>query len=95
MQCAPFSRFGSILGNVVYKYGCMPMFLHIKIATYLHKYNFVNGEENIINFTPCKGSDVPENNDILEESINFYYKNAMLHTVHCLRYICYNEHLRV
>lgn len=39
----------------------MPLFRHIKLATYLHKYNSVNGEENVINFTPCKCSDVPEN----------------------------------
>lgn len=43
MQCALHSRVRIILGYV--------LFLHIKLATYLHKHNFINGEENVINFT--------------------------------------------
>jgi len=65
----------------------MALFLHIKLATYLHKYNFVNGEENIINFTPRKCTNVSENTDIVEKSIICYYKNSMLHTAHSLMYI--------
>jgi hypothetical protein len=66
----------------------MAEFLHIKLATYLQKYNFVNGEENVLNFTPFKCSDVPENTDILEKSINCYYKNTY-YVAHCpcLRYV--------
>lgn len=56
MQCAPYSRVRIILGYVLYKYALVPSY-----KTCLHKYNSVNGEENVINFTPCKCSDVPEN----------------------------------
>jgi hypothetical protein len=65
----------------------MALFLHIKLSTYLHKYNFVNGEEKVINFTPFKCSDVPENTDIIEKRTIYYYKNSMLDTAHSLRYI--------
>jgi hypothetical protein len=52
-------------------------------------------EVNIINITLCKCSDMSESTDIIEKSINSYYKTSMLHIVHRLRYIRYTEHLRI
>jgi hypothetical protein len=60
----------------------MPLFHHTKLATYLHKYNFVNGEESVFNFTPCNCSDVPENTDIIEKNHRLLLQEYYF--AHCL-----------
>jgi hypothetical protein len=59
----------------------MPLFRHTKLAKYLHKYNFVNGEESVINFTPCKCSSVPEYTDIIEKNHRLFITRILFCTL--------------